>query len=343
MPKLMDSSFCLFLRLYSFLLCLALISSSGGEGLVAASNNGGTSSTSTTTIGVVRTSSGSSSRPTESSGGNNFHKTASSSGGGLMKIQKWKGGGAGSAGDVASDSSSSTTTVGVTSTSSSHHYHKNHDKPSSSSSSIIKSTNAVASTTSVTSSASSPWTSTSSWFPMDSKSPELLITCDDNDTQLPGCNDPYCQKRICYDFNQTHCCEVEWSSECAALASQVCFPEVIPIPPGTTSCPNGFVCNEVRTYMSNCSDIRQMTITLQLGDLYGGVYCPAGANLLKNCPEGMFFFLRMGPSMFEVKEVKRAKQRASGVILGFSKYLPHRTLPILMFNWVFLFLLWLKK
>jgi hypothetical protein len=44
-----------------------------------------------------------------------------------------------------------------------------------------------------------------------------------------GCNDPFCESRICGALNQTQCCQDVWDDSCAAAASVVCRPEVTPI------------------------------------------------------------------------------------------------------------------
>ena len=51
---------------------------------------------------------------------------------------------------------------------------------------------------------------------------------DDEASTASSCNsDPYCATRICDQLQQSHCCEVAWSSECAILAQQVCIPKVV--------------------------------------------------------------------------------------------------------------------
>jgi len=40
--------------------------------------------------------------------------------------------------------------------------------------------------------------------------------------------------------------------------------------------------------MTNCSHVRQLTIDVSFGDVYGGIYCPEGLNSMINCPIGSY-------------------------------------------------------
>lgn len=53
-------------------------------------------------------------------------------------------------------------------------------------------------------------------------------------------------------------------------------------------CPLGFICHETKAFMSNCSDVRDLTTELYLGDVYGGIYCPKGRSSMINCPIGFY-------------------------------------------------------
>ena len=69
-----------------------------------------------------------------------------------------------------------------------------------------------------------------------------------------------------------------------------------------TNCPLGFICSGNR--VANCSLVQTLPLTLQLGNVHAGIYCPEGDKNYVECPSGFYCPNPVGIQRFFGRKVK---------------------------------------
>ena len=55
------------------------------------------------------------------------------------------------------------------------------------------------------------------------------------------------------------------------------------------SCPLGYICTDDGSKKFPCKTIQEKALKqFRIGDVYAGIYCPEGENVIKNCDEGYY-------------------------------------------------------
>jgi hypothetical protein len=79
-------------------------------------------------------------------------------------------------------------------------------------------------------------------------------------------------------------------------------------------CPLGYICDEDTKYKTSCSEIREVPIDFAFGDYFGGVYCPAGIDHMRNCPKG--YYCPTPAEKYPCPEVRENCSISSKIVTG---------------------------